>query len=117
MGVWGTGIFDDDVAADVRNTWEDALGEGPDHATRHVFAEYAQHLDDEDDGPIVMLALATLQLDAGMLDGRVRDGALAAIEPNLRRWTDESPSPEDLEGRRLVLGELQRRIASFAAPS
>ena len=33
MGTWGTGIFDDDTAGDVRDAFEDELAAGADVAT------------------------------------------------------------------------------------
>lgn len=116
MGAWGTGIFDDDVAADVADLWNDAIGGGPAQATQTVYDELGEAIEDDDDGPIAFFALASLQLDAGHLDDRVRETALSSIEPNLERWADDG-SPEDVEERRRVLEELRQRINSFADPS
>src|SRR4051812_28049419 len=98
MGAWGTDIFEDDVASDVRSTFEDELEGGGSvaHATAVVLREWSEAFEDENDGPIVWLALAALQLDRGQLQGRVRNEALAVIDAgnNQRRWDEES-TPED----------------------
>jgi hypothetical protein len=72
MGAWGTAIFDDDVAANVANTWSDTKG-GTVEATRAVYEEFGDSINDEDDRPIIFFALASLQLDAGVLEDNVRE--------------------------------------------
>jgi sirohydrochlorin ferrochelatase len=113
MGAWGTGPFDDDVASDVRSTFENELEGGASvaYATTVVLREWSEAMDDEEDGPIVWLALASLQLGHGALQKRVRDEALAVIDggQNQRRW-DEETTPEDAAARRAVLEELRTRL-------
>lgn len=116
MGTWGTGIFDDDVALDVRGSFEDALAEGLDigEATQRVRVEYKDQLDDMDDGPVICLALAALQLEHGALQEEVRREALATIgqERGFGRWeeTDEDTRAQ----RRRVLDELATRLRGSA---
>lgn len=42
MGAWGSAIFSDDTAADLRDDWKDLLGEGlsPEEATKKLVEEY-----------------------------------------------------------------------------
>jgi len=108
-------MFDDDVAADVADTWN-GPADRPAEATRAVYAEWEEAIEDVDDGPVVFFALASLQLDAQALDGEVKERALAAIGPNMRRWEEES-SPDDAEQRRAVLEELRGRMLRLANPS
>lgn len=121
MGAHGTEIFDDDVALDVQTTFEEALEEGASvrAATKHVLDEYEDALDDPDDGPIVWLALAALQLEQGAVQPRVRRAALAAIAAgsDLARW--EEAGEEALAERRQVLRALQARLDATptASPS
>lgn len=53
MGAWGTAIFSDDTASDVRDEFRDLIGEGlsTEQATDKLLREYAPSLDDPDDGP------------------------------------------------------------------
>lgn len=119
MGAWGYDIFDDDVAADVRVEFEGALETGASvaHATAVVLREWADAMDDPDDGPIVWLALAALQLDRNELQSNVRDHALAVIDggENLRRWEEEA-TPGDAAGRKRALDELRARLVVSARP-
>ena len=67
MGAWGCGLFEDDVAVDVKLAFEGALEEGMTvpAATKQTLEEFEDSLDDEDDGPIVILSLAALQWERG----------------------------------------------------
>ena len=116
MGAWGTELLDDDVASDVRSTFENELEGGASvaHATEVVLREWSDAFEDEDDGPIVWLALAALQLDRGAFQKSVRDKALAVIEGgvNQRRW-DEEATPEDAAKRPVVLEELKVRLLAL----
>ena len=110
MGAWGLGIFDDDAACDVRGIFEDAIAEGQDvnAATQLVLEEFGEAVDDVEDGPVIWLALASLQLEQRKLHANIRQQALAAINPNLERWQESGP--EDAAGRKRVLEELRGRI-------
>lgn len=92
MGVWGAGIFANDLSADVRGEWREALLDGlsEDAATERLLASYRSELDDEDDGPLFWLALASAQAETGRLRPEVRERALAIIDAgdHLRRWEE-----------------------------
>jgi hypothetical protein len=94
VGTWGTGIFSDDTAADVRGEWREALMDGlaDDEATARVLAQFADVLDDPDDGVIVWLALAAAQMQTGRLQEDVRDRALSLIAAggDVDRWREAS---------------------------
>lgn len=115
MGAWGYDIFDNDVASDVRGLFEDELNvrASVSPATAEILRESKDALDDSDDGPIIWLALAALQLGQGELHANVRDHALAVIDSgeDLKRWEAEG-KPEDVEGRKRVLEELRGRLVS-----
>lgn len=114
MGTYGAGIFQDDVAADVRAAFLEQLAAGvaPPEATRAVADMYGAALADSEDGPVVWLALAATQWEYGALDPRVRDRALAVIASgaDLARWLD---SP--LLGRRKAV--LERLAVKLRSPA
>ncbi|OGS50963.1 MAG: hypothetical protein A3K65_03900 [Euryarchaeota archaeon RBG_16_68_12] len=66
MGAWGCGIFEDDVALDVRGGFEEAVNGGAsvEETTRMILEEYAEGLEDAGDGPVIYRALAALLLGA-----------------------------------------------------
>ena len=114
MGTWGAGIFEDDVAMDVRDSFEAALAEGLNvrSATERVLEEHEEALEDIDEGPVVRLALAALQLEQGVLQPGIRDHALTVINQgqDLDRW--EEAGEEAVAERRQVLEELAQRLRS-----
>lgn len=100
MGTWGPGILQDDVAADVQVMFDDALASGMsvEQASREVLRELpGEMITDDDDGPVIMLALAALQLQHQALDPYVRDQALATIASGaaMDRWQAASPPVAD----------------------
>jgi len=112
MGTWGTGIFSDDLAADLRGDFRDLIGEGvsPEEATARLVAENRPD-EDPDDGPAFWLALAATQWRLGRLLGPVRDRALEIIAEGsgLKRWEREA-SPADVRKRRAVLEKLREEL-------
>ena len=113
MGTWGTGIFDNDTTADLRGDFEDLLAEGlgVEAATERVVADYADALDDYDEGPMVRLALAALQLEHGSVQPAIREQALAVIEGgDAPGWREADP--EVAAERRRVLDDLRARLMS-----
>ena len=90
MGADGVGLFQDDTADDVRGTYREALEDGrsDEEAEQAVLAEFADGLDDPDDGPVIWLALAFTQSKLGRLTELAHHQALAVIDSgtDLHRW-------------------------------
>jgi hypothetical protein len=112
LGAWGTGIFSDDTAADVRDDWREAIMDGlkPDQATDKLVTEHRETLDDVDDAIVFWLALAAAQQQTGRLVPAVRDRALEIIEAggDVERWREEN---ERLARRRAkVLAALGEKL-------
>jgi hypothetical protein len=103
VGTWGTGIFDDDTAADARDQWVQLLKDGvaPKEATKTVFGIYS------DDDPVVVLALAATQWTWGRIDQGVKKRALQMIRDRsaLRDWSDA-------RARELKLRALEEKLQS-----
>jgi hypothetical protein len=118
VGVWGTGVFSDDTAADVRGEYRAHIEDGVDgrDATDKVLEVFRESLDDRDDAPSVWLGLAATQAQLGRLEARVRDRALQIIADgtDLRRF-DEQPR---LRAKRAqVLGKLKERLLGAQRPA
>jgi hypothetical protein len=112
VGTWGTGLFDDDVAADARSSFEEAIrsGQSPDRAAALVLEELEEEAKDPDDAPVLTLALASLLLDSGVRDHPLFDAAREIIESGegLERW--EEAGEAALAQRRAVYGQLAERL-------
>jgi Domain of unknown function (DUF4259) len=113
VGTWGVGIFDNDLAADMRGDWEDALASGKsyDEAMKLLIDTYANDCaDDPDDGPVFWFAIATLELDArDEVNDYSRHRALEAIPADVERWRVEGGSDEHRKRER-ILAELAGRL-------
>jgi hypothetical protein len=117
MGTWGTGLFSDDLAADLRGDYRDLIGDGlpGPEATSRLIAEYASELRDLDSAPVFWLALAATQVRCGRLEDRVRDRAIEVIDAgdDLRRWSEDTRARAR---RAAVLAKLRRDLLEPSRP-
>jgi hypothetical protein len=111
MGAWGALVFADDLGADVRAEWRDAIlgGAKPEDATTQLEAIFAEAIADSDDSTVFWLALAAAQAETGRLLPTVRDRAVAIIDAgaDLARWEEETGSSR---ARAQVLERLRARL-------
>jgi hypothetical protein len=110
MGTWGTGLFTDDIACDIRDEYRELLEDQveDDEATRLTIEKFRAYLD-EPDG-VALLALAVTQSTLGRLDPHIREQALAAIDRgcDLEAWEEENPKL--LPKRRAVLEKARAQL-------
>ncbi len=111
MGAWGTGIFSDDNASDLREEYRDLIGDGVPgpEATDRLIAQWSPR-GDPDLEPVFWLALALTQWTCGRLEQRVKDEALRVIADGsaIRPWAG---SPDERK-RRAVLEAAKQKIES-----
>ncbi|MGN6507444.1 MAG: hypothetical protein ACTHM6_17955 [Tepidisphaeraceae bacterium] len=112
MGTWGTAIFSDDLAADIKGEFRDLIGDGlsgPEAVSR-LTAKYRKSLEDDDEAAVFWLALAAIQWKLGRLDDRTKQNALDVINrgTDLARWDD----PKNLKARTKVLEKLKTQLLS-----
>src|SRR5438093_358889 len=112
MGTWGTGLFEDDVAADAQAMFEEAVGAGasPASAAEQVMDEWGEAAQDPDDGPVLVLALASLLLDHGVREHPLLREARRVIDTGagLERWQEQGP--QALAERQMVYQQLTARL-------
>jgi hypothetical protein len=120
MDAWESGIFDDDLAADMRADWEAELvaGASPADATRRLVEEWTDEV--AGSRPLTAsfwIALAALQLQACALDADVRDRAVRAISrgDDLERWMGDPFDDLALEGVGDAPDEIAERRHATAA--
>jgi hypothetical protein len=113
MGAWGHGIRQDDVVLDVIGVFEDALkrGRGVPDATAAVKSRFAEALKDDDDAPLVRIALAEAQWTSGALDPEVLKQVQDdfASGRGLSLWEAD---PRGLARRRAALEKFITKIQS-----
>lgn len=112
MGAWDTGIFDDDIAMDIKAEFEDAIEEGMTvkKATKQILESFEDVLEDEEEASVVYLALAALQLESGTVQSNIKKKALKIIESGqeLDRWKDSGEA--ELNNRKKALNELKEKL-------
>jgi len=110
VGAWGTGIFANDTACDVRDEYRFWLEEKlPDHeATQRVIATH-----DGDDDPDVWLALAATQWKLGRLEPEIKQRALQVIDEGqgLDLW-----EPDQVGRRKKALSALRAQLEQLPPP-
>jgi hypothetical protein len=111
VGVWGTGIFADDNAADLRDDYRTLIGDGvpAGDATDRLIAQWSPQ-GDPDLEPVFWLSLALTQWNCGRLEDRVKEQALRVIADGsaMRPWL----GGPDARKRISVLEAARRKIES-----
>ena len=116
MGVWGTSLFADDIACDIRDHYRELLEDGAEDsaAMRLVLEKFGAYFE-ESDG-IALLAFAVTQSKLGRLDADIRDRALAVLDggADLDIW--ERENPKLLPKRRAVLEKARAQLTGPQPP-
>lgn len=117
MGAWGTAVFSDDTACDVRDEYRDLVGDGltGPEATRTLLERWSSSLNDPDEAPVFWLALAVTQWKCGRLEQQVRQSAFRVIEDgsDLARW---EAGTADYKKRQAVLTSVRAMLESPQPP-
>lgn len=117
MGTWGTGLYSDDTACDVRDDYKEILGDGisEPEATDLLIDKWKDSLADPDISPVFWLALADVQWNLGRLQEKVKKEAINSIEngSDLTRW---SSNQRCVVKRKAVLAHLWQKLESPQPP-
>jgi len=116
MGAWGTGLYSDHTACDIRDDYKDILGDGisEPEATERLLNQWKNELSDPDTAPVFWLTLADVQWNLGRLQGNVKQKAIEVIEngSDLDRWLEE----EKLVAKRKVILERLKQKLNISQP-
>lgn len=120
MGAWGTAIFSDDLAQDVRREYNILLSIGKDNEEieKMLINYYSSILNCNDsDEDVFWFALALCEWKKGRLSSFVKAKALDALKNgyNLERWNTVG-NEKNYEKRRKVLNDLHDVILSPMPP-
>ena len=120
MGAWGTGLLENDVAADARLAFDDALADGGsvDDAIAAVMAEWEDALDDPDDRADLVLALALLASEQRAIPAWLEQEAREVIgaEQSIQRWEEEGYGDERRAAERELLEVLNGTVPHPGRP-
>lgn len=111
MGTWGEGIFDDDDAADVRESFVHYVADAQDvaAATDAAVLDFGALFERPLDNPSFWLALALTQWRNGWLDPRVRQAAFAVM--------DDQPWVSVFRVRARQAEKLRQQLRSESRPA
>lgn len=116
MGAWGTGIFSDDDACDIRDKYKELIGDGfnGEEATHILIEVWKEELEDIEFKTVFWLSLAATQWKVGRLEEKVKKKAIEIIDSdmNLDLWDDEEASKSDYKKRKNVLLKLKDQLLS-----
>ena len=109
-------LYASDLATEVRQEFEDRMGFGTSaaEATAAVVQQFGQAMHDANDGPVILLALAALQLHHGQVEPAFRDAALELIDDGTAERAYNALNPGHATDRLLVLNELRVALGIHA---
>lgn len=117
MGVFGDGLYDDDVAMDVKDDFLKVYNKGKDPIliTEALIRVYQDSISDEDEAPVFWYALADVEWTKGVLQEKVKEKALDYIDLQLGK--DGQKSEYKLTSKRkAVLTRLKLKLLSPQPP-
>jgi len=113
MGTWGTAIFSDDLASDIKLRFRNKIGSGKSstEATDELLDEYEEEVNDSEESSVFWLSLASTQWNLGRLLENVKQKALEIIEngQDLERWNENE---KEKNKRKKVLDKLKIQLLS-----
>ena len=114
MGAWGTGVYDDDAALEVRDDFFFELSKGitVSEIERHIDFDYTDG--DNETDTVVVLALACAELETATLTESTKKRALEVIDSNINLglWPSDSADSDHIE-RKKELKEIRRLLMSY----
>lgn len=114
MGIWGPGLYENDLALDMKQFVSDEIEAGTSSpiVAKKLSEAFSFAVGDEDDELVYWMTLADLQVDLGHLDDHVREKVLSYIEhgENSKVWV--SSNPAERKARKKVLDALRKEIVS-----
>lgn len=115
MSNWGVGIFDSDVAQEVRESYVSGLQKGRTESDviTEIIATCSDYLQDPDDACDFWLALASVAFDYGNLTDEIKAKSFEMIEYDLssERWEGDQ-----LIQRQKKLDEFKNKLSSEQHP-
>jgi hypothetical protein len=115
--VWA--LLASDLAQEVKSEFNDQLSVGFDvaGATQHVFVHFREALANAHTGPVVILALAALQLKEQQLHPIIRDAALDLIETGEAAAAFPAATGDLRKSRRALLDQFANELQQATAVS
>ena len=115
MGAWGTALYSNDTASDIRGDYVDLLrrGNSNEEALKKLMEKNRYCIGDEEEEPLFWYALADTLWNYGRLTPEVKEKALYFLEhpeAELARWEDEGG--KHVEAWMRTLEKLRTKLLS-----
>jgi len=112
MGIWGTDLFSNDTACDIRDEYREQIENGVEdaEALRATLAKFRSYFEDRECGGVCTIALAVTQSKIGRLNPGICTRALAAIDNGADLVTWERENPKLVAKRRAALGKARAQL-------
>ena len=116
MGTWGPKLYEDDLAEDIKNEYEELLEKGKNNkeAIEDIYQIYKEEIEDSEEKSVFWMVLADILYKNKNLTEFVKEKALKEIElgENLERWKNEA-SEEDYIIRKKEIEKLKKKLDSY----
>ena len=108
MGTWGTKLYENDLALDLKEEYIEKLKKGIENkeALEQIKQEYKEEIEDNDEETVFWMVLADTMWNLGKMTDEVKNKALQSIEKDLKKWKQESENSKDIVKREK---ELEKR--------
>lgn len=118
MGAWGTSLYANDSASDIRGDYVDKLRRGMSNekVTQELIENNWDIMGDEEEEPLFWYALADTQWNYGRLLPEVKEKALSFIgqDAELERWREAGE--KELKAWMNTLEKLKEKLLSPVPP-
>jgi len=118
MGAWGTSLYANDYASDIRGDYIDMLRRGKtnDEVVEKLINDNQEIMGDDEEEPLFWFALADTLWNYGRLQDSVRDKALYFLDQDgeLERWRESGK--KQLEAWQRTRAKLKEKLLSPQPP-
>lgn len=114
MGIWGTKLYENDLALDLKEEYIEKLKSGIENkeALEQIKQEYKEEIEDNDEETVFWMVLADTMWNLGKMTDEVKNKALQSIKKDLKKWEQESENSKDIVKREKELEKLKNKLNS-----
>ena len=118
MGIWGPGLYQNDVSDDVKSYFRDQLhrGKNAEQITQELMNSFWEEISDIDDRANFWLALADVQWDMGRLLPQVKEQALDCLSDGSAFLPWKDSTKKEITKRKQVLDKLTQKLNAPQPP-
>lgn len=116
MGSWGTRLYDSDTACDVRDRFNELMQKTQQSEAIEdtILQEFSDYLTDEEDAPIIWIALADMQWRHGILSSKVKNAAMENLNGIIQNLQSGGKRAEEYTTINLI--EARRIYKKITSP-